>query len=401
MKKQRIVIYGIGNRGQLFLKFSDKRNIEIVGIVDLNKAGTIFQGIEVSSPSELLNMHYDKVVVTPYHNEDILRYLMETCGIKKEKIVVGIEIEKEFILNRISEYKYVLFIDEEDYLEYLYHELGEAESFVMLDLLNDKEKWEFTGKTDLTEHIFIFGIYDYITYNNNGFFQYLKQGFPNSKTVMILYDICDGANGFETIIPGFSVERLKSEFDLVITYHSQEAKKHNLMYMMYPYPQSKQMSQDKNIVSDILFVGQAKDRLSLLHEIYIRATEMELKCHFFIVGVNKEEQLVESDIIYNTRISYQEYLKEVLSTRCILEICQQGDETSFRYLEAVIFNKRLLLNDKNAIHLEYYKPDNIQIFDGVDDIDFSLIKEDKVDYNYQGDYEPRKFIDFLDAYFMK
>ena len=99
-------------------------------------------------------------------------------------------------------------------------------------------------------------------------------------------------------------------------------------------------------------------------------------------------------LIYLDRwISYEETLYELCKCRCILEICDDGDETSYRFAEAVIFGKKLLVNDDTVKERRYYSETNICIFHDAEEINADWIKEPVEDYGYKGDYEPAYYLD--------
>ena len=394
-KKKKVVIYGIGHNAELFMKYFDYKTLDIVAYVDKYKSGELFNGKKIFSPDALKWLCYDEIFVMPYDDEEIILQLEKICDIERKKIRTCLDIEIEMLISQIDKHKHVLFIDEEDYLEYLYEELKKLDSFTMVEPLYSKYNWNIDVIPCYDNKILIFGIYDYIRFNDDGFFCYIRRKYPYSRMVMVLYDICAGPKGFENIIKNFSVERLKKEFDAVITYHENEAKKYGLVYHMYPYP-NRLLLTYKGEKTDIVFVGQAKDRLEMLYKIYQKAEMSGLKCKFWIINVAYNKQLTREGLIYNKRISYIEYLEELNNANCILEICQEGDVTSFRYLESVIHHKKLLLNDHSVKTKKYYNPDNMQVFNSVDEIDFEWIKRPIIDYKYEDDYSPNEFLEFLD-----
>ena len=65
-------------------------------------------------------------------------------------------------------------------------------------------------------------------------------------------------------------------------------------------------------------------------------------------------------------------------------------------MEAVIFGRKLLTNNKNVTDLEFYDPRYIRIFHSPEDIgpDF-LASDEVVDYGYRGEYSPLRLIDMI------
>ena len=85
--------------------------------------------------------------------------------------------------------------------------------------------------------------------------------------------------------------------------------------------------------------------------------------------------------------------------RCMLEINQDGavGNTS-RFLEAVMYNKKLITNSHSIKKDVFYKPEYIKIFDDIKDIDPSFVKDDTVvDYNYNNEFSPIGLIKCVDS----
>lgn len=79
-----------------------------------------------------------------------------------------------------------------------------------------------------------------------------------------------------------------------------------------------------------------------------------------------------------------------VNSRCILDINQENaDGYTSRFLEAVMFNKRLLTDNKSIASSEFYSEDNIQIIDNYQHINTSFVRNNKaVDYHYTGQFSP-------------
>lgn len=147
--------------------------------------------------------------------------------------------------------------------------------------------------------------------------------------------------------------------------------------------------------SDVFFVGSAKDREDELIDIYEVLQLHRLNLDFTIVGGSKEKAGIK-----NNWIGYEELLSRDLSTNCILEVMQHG-QTGYtcRAQEAIVFNKKLLTNNKWIINSKFYNSDFIHVFEkfGEKEIDF-IKKEINVEYNYAGEFSPLRLIEYIDDY---
>lgn len=117
--------------------------------------------------------------------------------------------------------------------------------------------------------------------------------------------------------------------------------------------------QVKVILNDFYFIGFAKKRESQLKKLSLVLKEYKLNFK----------------LIYNARdcISYKENIDNILHTRCVVDIVQDGQiGITLRPLEALFLRKKLITNNKSIINENFYTPKNIFVID-LDD--FSKIKE--------------------------
>lgn len=183
-------------------------------------------------------------------------------------------------------------------------------------------------------------------------------------------------------------------FDIVYTFDPVDAKKYGFIF--YDTPYSILLKDYKNgVTKDMYFLGNAKNRLSILHEIYLAAKRNSVDTQMRITGVS--EKLFDTDIIYNQHIDYIDSLSEMASANCILEVMNDGQSgATLRYYESVCYNKKLLTNNKNVVKLPFYNPDYIQVFEKPEDIDWEWVKEHtSVDYHYDGRFSPVKILDSI------
>lgn len=239
-----------------------------------------------------------------------------------------------------------------------------------------------------TIYLFFYGRLPWIEY---GLLDYLKAKHPNCLTVCYFQDLISKKN--------VDINAVKSKFDLVISYDKRESEKYSLPYEPTPFSLIP-ISQGKNVVSDVYFIGQAKERLSEIHRIFDILTNNGYVCDFYILGVPKECQRTEKGLHYiNKSISYLENLEKVKSSRIILELMQTGAVGyTLRTWEAIAHNKILLTNNAylkgSSLEIKY----NICVFDTKNfDVDkLRDFKEKK--YKYEEDFSPIKLLDRIDKY---
>lgn len=150
---------------------------------------------------------------------------------------------------------------------------------------------------------------------------------------------------------------------------------------------------------DIYFAGRDKGRFDQLLSCLFKFREANLNCLIRMPEMselqnNQIAKLVGKDF-KNEMLSYDQSLREMLQSACILDIVQDSQSgISWRMVEAFYYNKKLLTNNRNVLTNKYYNPDYIQYFENVEDINVDWIKDNvSVDFRYENDYSPMRFID--------
>ena len=94
-------------------------------------------------------------------------------------------------------------------------------------------------------------------------------------------------------------------------------------------------------------------------------------------------------------LAYDESLAEMLQSVCILDVVQENQTgISWRMIEALYYNKKLLTNNKKVLVSDYYDPRYIQYFERAEDINTDwIVDEVNVDFRYRNDYSPLVFLD--------
>lgn len=103
---------------------------------------------------------------------------------------------------------------------------------------------------------------------------------------------------------------------------------------------------------DLYFCGNSKGREKQISYVTEKCQEEGLKTKTIIPSTN------------NNFISYEENIRNALSSRCLLDIVQSGQTgLSLRVIEAILNNKKLITSNKDVRKYDFYHPDNILILD--------------------------------------
>lgn len=193
-------------------------------------------------------------------------------------------------------------------------------------------------------------------------------------------------------ISGVDLDKLKENFDLIVTDEKKDAELYKLFFL--PDPFSKIRQKKVKIKNDICFIGLDKGRGKILKAISEKAYENHVRSNIKIVGKGSRDSLIK----YTNYQSYLDIMKQDMESNCILEVLQPGqDSYTLRLQEAVCLGKKLLTNNLNVVNEKYYNPKYIQIFNKVGDIDWDFVKERiEVDYEYKGEYSPVVFLEKIE-----
>lgn len=231
------------------------------------------------------------------------------------------------------------------------------------------------------------------------YIDYLRKRYPGCKIVKIHRDLVKIAH----LNPMYSEENMNRIFDLRLTFDPDEAKEYNMVH--FDEIESKiAISKDPNYpLSDVFFAGKAKDRLPKLIEAYDRFTSFGLKCDFYITHVNEEDRIKREGITYSNKfMPYMEMLYKSVNARFMFDINQTGavGYTS-RFLEAVIYNKRFITDNKAVKDTRFYKTGDILLYDNVSDIDSCFFEKSVANYGYNGEFSPIHLLEIIDRELVK
>lgn len=265
-----------------------------------------------------------------------------------------------------------------------------------------KEKWASSFYKDSFKDkkpiCFLF-FSNWVQYENLYLIEYLREKYINSKFVWFLQDLFDLQRTYSHNKP-INIEAKKKSFDLIISFDSGDCERYGFVY--HPLVFSSFKGKVENMVeSDVYFLGQAKNRFSKIISVYEKLRSSGLKCDFYIVGVDKKEQVYTDEIKYNQRLDYAQNLQHVIHSKCLLEVMQKnGYGYTQRVVEILGLNKKLLTNNPIIKDAPFYNPEYISTFNSPDEIDINFlnhIKDNKlIDYKYKEKISPKEFLYFIE-----
>lgn len=150
----------------------------------------------------------------------------------------------------------------------------------------------------------------------------------------------------------------------IFTFDKSDAQNYGLQLkkqVCYEYPNEISTSLENQ--NDIYFVGFDKGRSEKIHFLLNCFKQQKLSCNFSIIPDKTTKKQFNPEINTNP-INIQNNILNIIKSKCILDITKD-DQTGItvRVLEAFLFHKKLITNNKNIIESELYNKENIFILD--------------------------------------
>lgn len=113
---------------------------------------------------------------------------------------------------------------------------------------------------------------------------------------------------------------------------------------------------------DIYFIGSDKGRYLKLEGIKKKLSNLNIKANIEVL--RDKTSLEKGDLYINNHKRYEEILEDIKSCKCILELCQEGQEgLTARALESIFLGKKLITNNKSIKKEVFYDESNILLLE--------------------------------------
>lgn len=182
------------------------------------------------------------------------------------------------------------------------------------------------------------------------------------------------------------------------SFSQEDCEKYNMAYNT-TYFFEQQNNTEKEIDTDIFFVGIDKGRYEKLMTLKALADKVGLKTDFRIIRDNNSVKGGN----YSKRMDYSEVLNCVNRSRAIVEILQEGQTgLSLRTMEAIFMGKKLITNNTKIKNEKFYNKDVIFLIDDLSNEDISrelyeFIKSSKkIDARFKEYYNFRNWLKRFD-----
>ena len=160
------------------------------------------------------------------------------------------------------------------------------------------------------------------------------------------------------------------------TFDKNDAQKYNMKNNPQFYTKNVKILDEQNKY-DVLFLGRPKTRKKDIVDLEKKLKEEGIQTNFKIIENEKDY------------VSYDEYLKMIAESKCILDYNQEGQVgLSLRPMEALFLERKLITNNTDIKNYDFYNHDNIFILgeDNINEIKefinkpYKKIDQDIIDY---------------------
>ena len=231
--------------------------------------------------------------------------------------------------------------------------------------------------------------------SETGMLRYLKCKYPNSKCVLYFGDRVE----LVTINDSkFDMEAQKQSFNIVGTYNTVDVDRYGIsLFPDMPFDYSFVSDNMSIAPCDVFFVGQAKNRLDSIIDVYKKCIDHGYQCSFFITGVDSKNQYDAPGIVYNHNVSYNEVLERVKRCKCVVNILQDDVVgITLRDYEAISMNKLLITNGKGIYNHPAYASEMVISINNLDKELDKIHEYGKITWDLDHIKEPEEYFCEMD-----
>lgn len=213
--------------------------------------------------------------------------------------------------------------------------------------------------------------------------EYLRRIHPNKK-ILAWYRNPVKKSALPTLVKGA---------DEIWSYSEEESKRYGLRYHLPFYIAEKPETSEES-KTDVLFVGIDKGRYNSIMDCKKILENHNISTDFYIVPDHDYQLCNKKE--YTKALPYNEVLKRINLNKCILDLyIDPCTGLSFRPLESIFFQKKLITNHELIYKEPFYNKNNVFLLgkDSVDDLKLFLSRPyEKIDSTIVSEYSFEKWI---------
>lgn len=190
----------------------------------------------------------------------------------------------------------------------------------------------------------------------------------------------------------------KIKFDKVLSFDFKDTENNSNFSLYFPPYKKITDAENKELIYDLVWAGNPGIRYDMLMKIYKHLMQNQVRVMYEMRMINVPDDISENESqikIFSDKRPYSDIIRLNNLSNCILEIPLQGQTGStYRYYEAVCYNKKLLTTNKYIVNMPFYDQRYMKIIERPEDIDINWLKRrENIDYGYDGRFSPQNFLD--------
>lgn len=221
-----------------------------------------------------------------------------------------------------------------------------------------------------------------LQYYSREYFLRLKKKNPDIKYILYIIDPMP-----EGLWP--EIQNTLDVFEHVMSIHPYNCRRYGFEYLPYIYAKPEENGKFQiDDETNLFFCGvSGEHRHGIINDIVKKCEEHQIAFDFWLKPYGNDA--IKNSHVHYSEMPYEENVERIKHAECILEIMHEGFVgITQRYLEAIVYNKRLLTNNAEIKMLPYYDSRYMHYFEKPEDIDWNWLKDGtKADYHYQGEFD--------------
>jgi len=184
------------------------------------------------------------------------------------------------------------------------------------------------------------------------------------------------AHNYDSLVRHPLPDNHKELFDKVFSFDIEDVKNNNFLHLLnnFIYTEKRVSVAPKN--KAFMILSKSKEREIILNRIATIFDRKNITNYEFIVVNTELTQDVNNNILHTTEsISLDEVAKKVSNAEILIDLVRTNQSgLSFRFYEAMAFEKKIITNNKNVMLYDFYNPNNIHVLeDDFNDIDDAFL----------------------------
>lgn len=184
---------------------------------------------------------------------------------------------------------------------------------------------------------------------------YIKKVNPSCKVCLFCWNIIDEKH---------KNHKLFTDKDAIYSTDKGCCETYHLKYNHIFYTRDYYQPYTEKYRNRLFFLGVDKGRVPYIHGVKKLLEECGLRCDIRLLTDVKsaDYKRTYADILTDSPLPYLQYCEEIRHSGVLLDINQDGQVAlTMRVLESIYFSKKLITNNRDIVHYDFYNENNIYL----------------------------------------